>query len=228
MARWCCSHQRRFRNGRLCRRLRQGNRNVLSPFSRTGELVSNTPPSPKCEADTLSGTRRRNGDIYVQRFSVRARGRDTSAGEYPAWRGDGKEIVYLAGTASGRSGGRRAAISSAPPEPLPLGPGPWPRVQDVSHLAIIARRLRVIYVPQPPSNPDSDDAPRQSGSISERPKVDDGRRLARSSASVTDRRGATSSCARRAPATRRCPGSRVAACAREGEKISSIFPPRTM
>jgi hypothetical protein len=126
------------------------------PVIQTGELVWNTRFSPDAKwiVYQVPG---QNGGIYVQPFQRPGlREQIASAGEYPTWRGDGKEIIYLAGdriwsvqvdTSSGEfRGGAPQALFSV---------RPWPRVQDVSHLAISRDGTR-IYVPQAPEQPDSD------------------------------------------------------------------------
>ena len=80
----------------------------------------------------------------------------TSTGEYPTWRKDGKEIVYLdanriwslpVDTSSGE-------VRAGAPAPL-FSVGPVSRVMDVSPLAVSRDGSR-FYFPQAVEQPDSD------------------------------------------------------------------------
>jgi hypothetical protein len=80
----------------------------------------------------------------------------TSAGEYPTWRKDGKEIVYLDGNriwslpVDTSSGEVRAGVPEALFSVRPVG-----RVLDVSPLAVSRDGSR-FYFPQAIEQPDSD------------------------------------------------------------------------
>jgi hypothetical protein len=98
-----------------------------------------------------------NGGIYVQPFERPGpRKQIASAGEYPVWRRDGKEILYLGGGQiwSVRVETSSEEVRTADPVPL-FSVRPSPRVLDVSQLAVSSDGSR-IYFPQAVEQPDSD------------------------------------------------------------------------
>ena len=95
--------------------------------------------------------------IYVQRFpGPGLRKQVTSSGEYPVWRKDGKEIVYLDGNRIWSLPVDTSSGEFNPGTPVPLfSVRRVGGVLDVSHLAISRDGSR-IYFPQAVEQPDSD------------------------------------------------------------------------
>jgi serine/threonine protein kinase len=126
------------------------------PVLQTGELVWNARFSPDAKWIVYQ-VPSQNGGIYVQPFQRPGlREQITSAGEYPTWRGDGKEIIYLAGNRiwSVRVDTSEGEFRHGDPEAL-FSVGPSARVLDVSQLAVSSDGSR-IYFPQAVEQPDSD------------------------------------------------------------------------
>jgi serine/threonine protein kinase len=127
------------------------------PVLQTNELVWNTRFSPDAKwiVYQVPG---QNGGIYVQPFQGPSSGRKhiASGGEYPTWRGDNKEIIYLAGNRiwSVRVDTVGDELRFGNPAPL-FNVGPTNRVLDMSQLAISKDGSR-IYFPQAIPQPDSD------------------------------------------------------------------------
>jgi hypothetical protein len=99
-----------------------------------------------------------NGGIYVQPFpGPGLRKQIASAGEFPVWRKDGKEIVYLAQYRvwSVRVDTSDGEFRTAAPEPLFSVRPSATRVGDVSQLAVSRDGSR-IYFPQGVEQPDAD------------------------------------------------------------------------
>jgi serine/threonine protein kinase len=129
---------------------------VPKPVIETGEWVWNTRFSPDGRWIVFQVVGQDRG-IYVQEFpGPGLRKHVTSSGEYPVWRKDGKEIVYLDANRIwsvpvDTSGGEfRAGTPTALFPVRPVG-----RVLDVSNLAVSRDGSR-IYFPQAVEQPDSD------------------------------------------------------------------------
>ena len=128
---------------------------VPRPVLQTGEWVWNARFSPDARWIVYQVAGQDRG-IYVQQFpGPGLRKQLTSTGEYPAWRKDGKEIVYLDANriwslpVDTSSGEVRAGV----PAPL-FSVGPVSRVMDVSPLAVSRDGSR-FYFPQAVEEPDS-------------------------------------------------------------------------
>ncbi len=129
---------------------------VVKPVIETGEWAWNTRFSPDGRWIVFQVVGQDRG-IYVQEFpGPGLRKHVTSSGEYPVWRKDGKEIVYLDANRIwsvpvDTSGGEfRAGMPTALFPVRPVG-----RVLDVSNLAVSRDGSR-IYFPQAVEQPDSD------------------------------------------------------------------------
>ena len=129
---------------------------VVKPVIETGEWVWNTRFSPDGRWIVFQVVGQDRG-IYIQEFpGPGLRKHVTSSGEYPVWRKDGKEIVYLDANRIwsvpvDTSGGEfRAGTPTALFPVRPVG-----RVLDVSNLAVSRDGSR-IYFPQAVEQPDSD------------------------------------------------------------------------
>jgi hypothetical protein len=142
----------------------------FTPLVQTGETISHTRFSPDGQwivyTASAPGNERgginSDGGTYVQRFpGPGLRKQVTSRGNYPIWRKDGKEIVYL-DEYQGRNYVWSVPVSAAGGEfragtPVPLFPARLPATTwgDLNFLAVSRDGSR-FYIPQAVEQPESD------------------------------------------------------------------------